>query len=68
MSKYYGRVRRYRKMAYQMPSVYGMPKIFCIGRHKTGTTSLAQEYEMLDVVVGDQRAGELSLEDWVKRF
>lgn len=67
MAKYYGLLRRYPKTAYQMASVYGKPKIFCIGRHKTGTTSLAQEFEMLDFVVGDQRAGELLLEDWVKR-
>lgn len=67
MSKYYGLLRRYPKMAYQMASVYGKPKIFCIGRHKTGTTSLAQEFEMLDFVVGDQRAGELLLKDWVMR-
>ncbi|MBL8002779.1 MAG: hypothetical protein JNL05_12550 [Flavobacteriales bacterium] len=34
-------------------------KIFCIGRNKTGTTSLQKAFQDLGYVVGDQRAAEL---------
>lgn len=33
-------------------------KIFCIGRNKTGTTSLKKMFEMYDYKVGDQRRAE----------
>lgn len=38
--------------------VANRPKIFCIGRNKTGTTSLKQAFNDLGFVVGDQRKAE----------
>lgn len=35
-----------------------MPKIFCVGRNKTGTTSLKKAFQDLNYVVGDQRTAE----------
>ena len=37
----------------------GGRKVFCIGRNKTGTTSLQRAFEDLGFRVGDQRAAEL---------
>jgi len=34
-------------------------KIFCIGRNKTGTTSMAKIFRILDIPVGNQRRAEL---------
>lgn len=39
--------------------VRGKVKYFCIGRNKTGTTSLKKAFEDLGFVVGDQREAEL---------
>jgi len=36
----------------------GRPKIFCVGRNKTGTTSLKLAFQGLHLPVGDQRAAE----------
>ena len=38
--------------------VKGKPKIFCIGRNKTGTTSLRKAFEDLNFVIGNQRRAE----------
>jgi hypothetical protein len=44
-------------------------KIFCIGRNKTGTTSLKKAFEDLGFVVGNQRKAELSSNEyWQKDF
>lgn len=40
------------------------PKIFCIGRNKTGTTSLAAALAAMGYRVGNQRFAELLAEDW----
>ena len=42
-------------------------KIFCIGRNKTGTTSMGQALKMLGYRVGKQKYGELLIEDWGRR-
>jgi hypothetical protein len=39
--------------------IRGKTKYFCIGRNKTGTTSLKKAFEDLGYVVGNQRAAEL---------
>ena len=41
------------------------PKVFCIGRNKTGTTSLEAVFKRLGYRVGNQRRGERLIEDWV---
>lgn len=44
----------------------GKPKVFVIGRNKTGTTSIASTLENLGYRMGDQIAAELLLEDWAR--
>ena len=47
--------------------VAGKPKVFCIGRNKTGTTSMKAAMQELGFVVGNQREAELLIDDWAKR-
>jgi hypothetical protein len=42
-------------------------KIFCVGRNKTGTTSIEQALRGMGYRMGNQRAGELLIEDWARR-
>jgi hypothetical protein len=42
-------------------------KVFCIGRNKTGTTSLEQVFRFLGYSVGDQRSAELLAVQWEYR-
>ena len=42
-------------------------KIFCIGLNKTGTTSIEQTLKELGYRVGNQRKGELLVEEWAQR-
>lgn len=42
-------------------------KIFCVGRNKTGTTSIEQALRDLGYRLGNQRAGELLIGDWARR-
>lgn len=41
-------------------------KIFCIGRNKTGTTSLKSALKGLGFRIGDQAAAEKLIEDWAR--
>ncbi|MCH3881556.1 hypothetical protein L1S33_04130 [Tenacibaculum sp. K20-16] len=41
-------------------------KIFCIGRNKTGTTSMAKIFRKMGLSVGPQRPAELLVKDWGK--
>ena len=43
------------------------PKVFCVGRNKTGTTSLAAALTSLGYRVGRQRDAEFLMEDWGRR-
>jgi Sulfotransferase domain len=43
------------------------PKVFGVGRNKTGTTSLGAALEELGFALGEQAAAELLLEDWGRR-
>jgi len=45
----------------------GKQKIFCVGRNKTGTTSLACAMASLGYSVGRQRPAELQLRNWAQR-
>ena len=40
-------------------------KVFCIGKNKTGTTSMCVVFEMLGLKLGNQRKGELLLDDYL---
>ena len=42
-------------------------KVFCIGRNKTGTTSIASALSELGYRIGHQPAAELLMEDWAAR-
>ena len=41
-------------------------KVFCVGRNKTGTTSLASVMTSLGYRAGDQPKAELLIEDWAR--
>ncbi len=43
------------------------PRVFCIGRNKTGTTSLARALQDLGYKVGHQPTAELLLHEYAKR-
>ncbi|MBI3882938.1 MAG: hypothetical protein HY305_01625, partial [Sphingobacteriales bacterium] len=42
------------------------PKIFCIGRNKTGTTSIEKAFIDFGYTVGNQRQAELLLSNYIK--
>jgi hypothetical protein len=46
---------------------YKRPKVFCIGRNKTGTTSLQKALKDLGYKVGDQATAELLIHHYAKR-
>jgi len=50
-----------------MAKVWNKPKIFCVGRNKTGTTSLEKSFKELGYVVGNQRQAELLLDNYIAR-
>jgi hypothetical protein len=43
------------------------PKVFCIGLHKTGTTSIKFALREMGYVLGDQAEAETFIHDWAKR-
>jgi len=45
----------------------GKCKVFCIGKNKTGTTSVARAFRGLGLIVGNQYLAELLLHDWARR-
>ena len=45
----------------------GRPKVFVIGRNKTGTTSLAHYLKSCGYSLGNQRQASLLIEDWGRR-
>jgi hypothetical protein len=56
-------LRSYIKSLIGLPN----PKVFVIGRNKTGTTSLMKALSDLGYKMGYQRQAELLMEDWAKR-
>lgn len=63
------RSRWRRNLRSWLRSLLGLtnPKIFCIGRNKTGTTSLAAAMKNLGYRVGREYDGQLLMEDWGQR-
>ena len=55
-----------RRQATRLRSL-GKRKVFCIGRNKTGTTSLAEALRRLGIAVGEQRPTERLIRDWAVR-
>jgi len=66
MAKGMGIVRQIPKYGCYALKAVGKKKIFCIGRNKTGTTSLKKALENIGVGVGHQRPGELLIHDWAR--
>ncbi len=56
-----------RKSGYFNLKVVGKPKIFCIGRNKTGTTSFAKAMKDLGFVVGYQHDAERFVKEYKNR-
>src|SRR5690554_3366240 len=52
------RLKQFAYNRYQKFRSAGKTKYFCIGRNKTGTTSLKSAFEALDYPVGNQRVAE----------
>ena len=50
--------KEYRERFQNPALVKGKPKIFCIGRNKTGTTSIKKVFKDLGFIVGDQHNAE----------
>jgi len=61
------RVKRLIRTAIGRIKARGRKKVFCIGRTKTGTTSLTKAMLDLGYVVGHQRKAEMLFRDWAKR-
>lgn len=62
--------RQRRRIMYRIVTplrIAGKPKIFCIGRNKTGTTSMKRAMQELGFTVGNQRQAELLIDDWARR-
>ena len=47
--------------------VKGRTKYFCIGRNKTGTTSLAKAFKQLGFILGDQREAEYLYDEFFSK-
>lgn len=56
----------YIKLIFIKIRIKNNTKYFCIGRNKTGTTSLKKAFEELGFVVGFQREAEFLMEDYFK--
>ena len=65
--KYTRRARLLAQLAIGAARSLGKPKVFCIGRNKTGTTSMARAFRELGLVVGVQSLAERLLHDWARR-
>jgi hypothetical protein len=62
--------RAYRtamSLLYKAIASIGKTKVFCIGDHKTGKSTLIYNLKELGFVVGDQKIGELLVHDWSQR-
>lgn len=63
----------YKKAAYLIDSFSAFlnrsskTKVFCIGLNKTGTTSLEAALRQLDYNLGNQRKGEILIDDWAQK-
>jgi hypothetical protein len=61
-----------RKLKFEIKQIllafqcYNKPKIYCIGKNKTGTTSLHALFASLGYKVAVQRRGEALADDWIK--
>jgi hypothetical protein len=57
---------KYIKSKFIQIRIKNNTKYFCIGRNKTGTTSMHKAFEELGFVVGYQKEAELLIEDYFK--
>jgi hypothetical protein len=61
------RARLLMRLAVSTLRSVGKQKVFCIGRNKTGTTSMARAFTKLGLIVGEQWLAERLLHDWARR-
>lgn len=66
-AKYAQRTRLLARLVVGALRSIGKQKVFCIGKNKTGTTSMAKAFNELGLVVGEQRLAERLLHDWARR-
>lgn len=67
LKEMYTKIKRKKQDAKNSFLVRNKQKIFCIGRNKTGTTSLKTAFNDLGYIVGDQRRGELLLDAYINK-
>ncbi len=60
-------IAEYRDNFVNPPIVKGKQKIFCIGRNKTGTTSLREEFKRLGYITCNEKKGARLLDAYIKR-
>ncbi|MDW3193282.1 MAG: sulfotransferase [Cytophagales bacterium] len=60
-------VKKGLKQLYSRLKYSGRQKYFCIGKNKTGTTSLKVLFQKLGYKVGNQQEAEMLVFDWAKR-
>jgi hypothetical protein len=48
-------------------SIFSRSKVFCVGRNKTGTTSVAEVLRQFGYAVGNQNKAEALMGDWAQR-
>ncbi|MGH9160012.1 MAG: sulfotransferase [Vicinamibacteraceae bacterium] len=60
-----GLSRRFKERIVYPRRVKNHSKIFCIGRNKTGTTSLKRAFSDLGFIIGNQRRAEWLLDDYI---
>jgi len=65
--KYMTLVSRKLKYYLNVFRLRGRTKYFCIGKNKTGTTSIAKAFEKLGYQVGEQRLAQMLLREYVNR-
>lgn len=61
------RIKKKLKTDAQLVKARNRQKIFVIGFHKTGTTSIGLTFEKLGYMVANQRQGELLFNDWLNQ-
>ena len=65
--KYARKARLLLQLADSTLRSMGKRKVFCIGKNKTGTTSMARAFSELGLVVGAQSLAERLQNDWARR-
>lgn len=60
-------INLFDKLNFTVKKKNSSEKVFCIGKNKTGTTSIGKALETLGFKLGDQATAERLIEHWAKR-